>query len=575
MSETRDFLAALFGTMPEGARILIWTLPEKRSFFCSSVDEAVETVERVRSSSDVYYGISLAPKDYGYNKRCPASEALAIPGVWADFDIAHSEAHKKPNLPANREDVLTLLKDAGLPPTISVNSGHGLQCYWLFDELWQLRSEADRGAAETLARRWNYTLRTLAKRRGWDVDATWDLARVYRVPGTTNRKVKSDPAPVTIIEQTERTYSQADILNNLVGDDPLPENGRGKTTSQGTVQAEDLNLDPAASVDIELFDLLREADPKFESSWLRKRRDFQDQSGSSYDMSLATIAAQAGWEDQAIVNLLIAHRRKHGDDLKLRLDYYRMTLRKARESLAKVVAVERLQEILATVEEHIPVDVDLDNRDPETPKPVSPEHKERRSSILRHASDLLGFEIVRIIKYVSSEPTYRLETARGGIMLGGVTGLIKQDALRNQVAALTGFYIPKFKPQLWDTMAQCLLNAVEEQSAGEEATDEGAIRTWLRIYLSENLPSEGGLSEDVVANQTPYKGEENGRIYIFGVGIQDWLKKKYGENLGHKRLGALLRLHGAVPEVVGCTVNTKKTTRSVWRLPYDDAEGEF
>ena len=58
-----------------------------------------------------------------------------------------------------------------------------------------------------------------------------------------------------------------------------------------------------------------------------------DQSPSAYNMSMATMAMQAGWSDQEVVNLLICWRRKHGHDLKLRENYYLMTLDKAREPI--------------------------------------------------------------------------------------------------------------------------------------------------------------------------------------------------------------------------------------------------
>ena len=78
--------------------------------------------------------------------------------------------------------------------------------------------------------------------------------------------------------------------------------------------------------------MLFRSNPKAKASWDRKRSDLQDQSASAYDMSLAMYAAQANWTDQEIVDLLIASRRKHGDDLKLRLDYFERTLAKVRES---------------------------------------------------------------------------------------------------------------------------------------------------------------------------------------------------------------------------------------------------
>src|SRR5690606_22164271 len=53
-------------------------------------------------------------------------------------------------------------------------------------------------------------------------------------------------------------------------------------------------------------------------------------SASERDLSLASYAVQAGWSDDEIVALLIAARRHHRDDLKLREDYYRRTLSRAR-----------------------------------------------------------------------------------------------------------------------------------------------------------------------------------------------------------------------------------------------------
>jgi hypothetical protein len=51
-----------------------------------------------------------------------------------------------------------------------------------------------------------------------------------------------------------------------------------------------------------------------------------DQSQSGYDLSLASLAALDGWPYQAILNLLIANRRKFGADLKLRESYYLQTV---------------------------------------------------------------------------------------------------------------------------------------------------------------------------------------------------------------------------------------------------------
>ncbi len=116
-----------------------------------------------------------------------------------------------------------------------------------------------------------------------------------------------------------------------------PERRPGESEEQdgpGTAQAEVFSLDPQAVAQTRLLKALCANHPKFALTYDRKRTDLADQSPSAYDLSLASFAVQAGWTDQDIVNLLIQSRRTHGDDLKLRRDYYERTLAKARESAA-------------------------------------------------------------------------------------------------------------------------------------------------------------------------------------------------------------------------------------------------
>ena len=79
------------------------------------------------------------------------------------------------------------------------------------------------------------------------------------------------------------------------------------------------------------METLLKLDPKFRKTWEKNRPDLTDQSASSYDMAMANAAVRAEWPDQEIVNLLIAFRRTHGFDLKLRENYYAITIRKAKE----------------------------------------------------------------------------------------------------------------------------------------------------------------------------------------------------------------------------------------------------
>ena len=69
---------------------------------------------------------------------------------------------------------------------------------------------------------------------------------------------------------------------------------------------------------------------KFRKSWEHDRSDLSDQSLSSYDLSLSTIAAYAEWTKEEIIALIISHRSKYGETVKAyRKDYLARVIDKA------------------------------------------------------------------------------------------------------------------------------------------------------------------------------------------------------------------------------------------------------
>jgi len=275
----------------------------------------------------VYIGAGL----YRSPKRGNAEEVSALVGLWADIDFA-APVHKKANLPSNEDEAGRILERLPHPPSAIVHSGHGLQCWWLFRKPLAIRSKAARCSAAALVKGWVDYIRLQARRAGgWDVDATGDLARVLRLPGTMNRKAV--PAvPVRLLEPRtmngELVRYEPEDFREFVGSGEAP----------GSTRAEvgPLRLDPKAKPPADKFAYLLAEDEKFRHTWERSRSDLQDQSPSAFDMSLASIAAGAGWQDQEIVDLLIAARQEHGEDLKLRQGYYRRTIAKVRSSSFKM-----------------------------------------------------------------------------------------------------------------------------------------------------------------------------------------------------------------------------------------------
>lgn len=588
MNETAAFLGTLYAGLPEGAWILIWTLPDKASHWCDSVEDAVRTVERVREhpgTTGVYFQICPSPQNFGPHQRCKAEHAIAIPGVWGDFDIKNPAAHKKGNLPPDAQSILDLLQAHGAYPTYVIDSGNGLQVFWLLPELMLLDTEEKREQASLLITRWTRSLQTLFRSRGWDVDSTLDLARVFRVPGTTNRKVANAHKPVRILEFTNRRWTPEELEARFIDDGNLysamPRRSNAVHDYSGEVvhvaglsrelvirckalgiDPEKLHLDPAASIDADLIDGLKEQDPKFGLSLARQRKDLGDQSGSSYDLSIATLAACAGLKDQQIIDLLVYARRKHGDDPKTNnFQYYIRTLVRAREVSVKKAGIEQLEALGDGAE--VPEEL-AEELQAESEEPLS-EEQLRRKAVFKYLTDTLDIKITGLTKYVSAESTYILETAHGRINLGGVAGIAKQEAFRLKMLDLAGHQIPRFKAAEWDKISQRLRDACEEIDVGEDGTEEGQLRQWLDFYLEDNRPCR---SEDAVKMRLPVMYDElDGQIMIQLDAFQVWLKNKYGEVQSRIALGRMLRMNGAIPYTLGVEIEGKKTTRSVWRLP--------
>lgn len=202
----REFLDALFGRCPPDLYLLIWELIGKRStwFRIANLDEAAEFA--ASRTGDTYFGVGLSPEDFGPSNRCEADKTAGIVGLWADIDIK-GDAHKAKGLPETFEDAFALTQSLYHPtdnlrpvcPTFCVDSGHGLQVYWLFNEPWIFANDAERQEARQLIERFQGALRQNAEAKKWKLDSTHDLARVLRMPGTIN--CKRDPVRVYLLEK--------------------------------------------------------------------------------------------------------------------------------------------------------------------------------------------------------------------------------------------------------------------------------------------------------------------------------------------------------------------------------------
>jgi putative DNA primase/helicase len=128
--------------------------------------------------------IAAAPT---FGTRGSAADSVALPGLWADVDIA-GPGHKAHGLPPDEQAARRIVTESALPdPTLWVHSGGGLYPWWLFDKPHVIDGDLD--ATTALSQCWQAELGAAAARLGWTYGTgVGDLARVLRLPGTVNRK---------------------------------------------------------------------------------------------------------------------------------------------------------------------------------------------------------------------------------------------------------------------------------------------------------------------------------------------------------------------------------------------------
>jgi hypothetical protein len=553
--QTRTFFDALFGYAPTDLNVLLWTLQDKRSTWVR-LDTPAGTgliADRARdladTNRDVYVAVSLAQYPGMHDTRIKSDTAAGIVGLWADIDIADPDVHKKWNLPPSLDDAMKLLHAASLEPTIIVHSGHGLQAWWLFKEFWAFDDADARAEAAGLAQRWNTTLQVRAAEQSWVVDSTFDLARVMRVPGTMNRK-GSPVVPVTMLHADGPHYTPEDIEAFCVDASSL--NLRHLSPARSYVP-DKFEISDANTIDFERFQALRDNDPRFQETYDMARRDFTDQSASSYDMSLASQAAAAAWSDKEIAALILAFRRRHKLDVSkaLRPDYIRRTISRARDSIARSESAEMLDELGEAIDEA------RASGDPEV-------EKEMRRAGLDGVSAQLGVEVIHLVKYLSDPPAWALQTPVRTIPLGASDGFLQWHKFRQAIVDGTNLLIDRFKPAEWDQLVRLMLKAVEEQDVGAEATERGEVAAWLSQYLAQRPPAES--LEDAALNEYPFI--DQGRVVLFGPAFRRWLYLTFQEKVTNKELGRRLRDYGCEPDKVNVELpDGKRTSRGVWRLP--------
>lgn len=188
---------------------------ENVSVPADDVDEIVRMVEKMDGDETVmgvFAAQALADRPLT-GKRYEAADARMLTHLWAEVDFG-SQGNKA--IPPTQHEALRVVSAIGLPASLIKLTGNGLHVEWALSEPWFLTTEGDRREAAELERDLVRTLALRAHELGlWSVDRVHDLARIMRVPGTTNRKVPENPKPVTVLIDEPRAYEPSEIREML------------------------------------------------------------------------------------------------------------------------------------------------------------------------------------------------------------------------------------------------------------------------------------------------------------------------------------------------------------------------
>lgn len=300
--------------------------------------------------------------------RAKKTDVSGVVALWADIDVG-TFGHEGGPYPPDVRSARRVLDSVGLPPTVLIHSGYGLQAWWVLAEPWLASDFEDPDAArlemDNLSRDWISTLRFRADMiGGWKIDSVFDLSRLMRAPGSMNMKNIREPQPVKIIEHNPHAVYDLDDFRERFAPDKVLAAYSLRAANQPGLSVPELpgvNLTEVwARVNTEAYranhytplwleEILEwsSSTDKIKLTWDGERRDLHADP-SSYDAALARLLHDRGIEIERQVEAVMCRRLRSGEkpekiDPHQRVDYLLRTLgfvhasaRESRERADKV-----------------------------------------------------------------------------------------------------------------------------------------------------------------------------------------------------------------------------------------------
>lgn len=561
----------MFGSKPDDQWILLWQLENHKSIWFQDIDLAADYVQL--QPDDIYFGVGVSKKDFGPTKRCPQKAITGIPGFYVDIDIKDSKAHKGKEYPKTIDEALSLIIGHGFDPSVIINSGYGLHCYWLFEKMWMFENEPEWFRAKMLSKRMSETIKKRAIDINRDIDSIFDLSRVLRPPGSFNCKKKTK-AEVLIHSINDNRYTPA-FFDETLEKQPIPTSFI-ETPSPDEIQKEILT-EPSSKKKKKIFEFNINAEPNIEkmmelsnifenftATWSYERSDLP--SPSEYDLSLANFGATVRMTDQEICNMIIAFRRKHNlkPEKCMREDYMVRTIMKAKKKAGSDEATRIIGHINSTkgTEYENPDDNEtlleaINKRFPPYLR-LKKFIRERYGPKIDEIEYLLYFE-KKVIDEDGKQTWEPLDPIRGGNDFLDSRGKFEKVFTNGRGLNLAA----SIPTREWIKHKQAWLNIVIEIDVGDARTKE-KMAGWIEDYLRNK--SRKKTFADTLESSEPFM--ENGFWFIY---LKSFLSFVYSKSLSVKEDTVLSYMREEefiyFPKKRVVLPDGTRTGRAVWRVP--------
>jgi hypothetical protein len=177
----------------------------------NDIDGVIEFVKAIPSGHQSMFGLSRRRSISAQGSRGGNKDVGYLSLIGMDIDLYDSEKPLK-RLPKTLSEALSILDSFPTPPSMVVKSGSGLHTYTFLSEEVVVNDEQSLKEAQSFVK--NFYRGFAAAALPYEFDATHDISRGLRVPGTYNFKSVDSPVMVEILSfDATRRYSLEQIRN--------------------------------------------------------------------------------------------------------------------------------------------------------------------------------------------------------------------------------------------------------------------------------------------------------------------------------------------------------------------------